>query len=53
MAERTQINIRVEQDILNAIEEIRKLSSPIPTVADVIRRALIELRDRERKVKRK
>ena len=53
LAERTQINVRVDSEILGAIEEIRKLSSPIPTIADVVRRAILELRDKEHKSRRK
>lgn len=50
---RLQLNIRVEQEDLDAIEEVRKGLSPIPTVTEVVRRAVRELRDRERKRARK
>lgn len=45
---RLQLNVRIDADLHQAIEEVRKLSSPIPTVTEVIRRAVLELRDRQR-----
>lgn len=50
MSKRKQINVRLEEDVLTAIEDIRLLSRPIPTVSDVIRAAVLDQRDR---IKRK
>ena len=44
---RTQINIRADEDVLEAIADIRRLSKGrIPTASDVIRDAILDLRAR-------
>lgn len=40
---RLQLNIRVEQDDLDAIERIRRALSPIPSTTDAVRQAIHEL----------
>ena len=42
---RPQINIRVGDDVLAAIDDIRSMMRPIPTVADVIRMSILNYRD--------
>jgi hypothetical protein len=45
---RSQINIRADNELLEAVSEIRR-STPglrLPTVTDVIRSAILEKRDR-------
>lgn len=44
---------RVDQEFVDAVEEIRARQRPVPPASDVIRRAVLELRDRERKRGRK
>lgn len=46
---RKQINIRLDDDLVAAIEDLRALVRPIPTVTAIIREALIEKRDRVRR----
>lgn len=46
--ERIQINIRVDQDLLDAIDDIRRMKRPVPSKTDVIRAAVLEYRDRLR-----
>lgn len=41
-----QINIRVDDEFLAAIEDIRAASRPIPTVTEAIRAAVFAYRDR-------
>ena len=49
--ERKQINIRVDDELLKTIEELRAMHRPIPTVSDLIREAVTEKYERERKRK--
>jgi len=41
--QRLQLNLRVEPEDLEAIERIRRASSPIPTASEVVRQAVREL----------
>lgn len=40
---RLQLNLRVYQDDLDAIERIRRATSPIPAASEVVRQAIHEL----------
>ena len=40
---RLQLNLRVEQEDLDAIERIRRALSPLPSVTDAVRQAIHEL----------
>jgi hypothetical protein len=48
---------RVDEEFCEAVEELRLLtrkpSEPVPTASDIVRRAVLEMRDRERKRSRK
>lgn len=48
---------RVDEEFCESVEELRlitrKPSEPVPTASDIVRRAVLEMRDRERKGKRK
>jgi transcription initiation factor TFIIIB Brf1 subunit/transcription initiation factor TFIIB len=46
MSDRRQINFRAEDEVFQALEEIRKMISPIPTVSDVLRDAVLDYRDK-------
>lgn len=43
---RKQINVRLDDDVLVAIEDIRSVMRPIPSQSDVIRQAILQMRDR-------
>lgn len=47
--ELVQINIRVDDDVLAAVEDIRSMSRPIPSVSKVWRDAILNERDRMRR----
>lgn len=47
--DRDQINFVVDADVRLAIDEIRAMSRPIPTISQVLRDAVLEKRDRLRK----
>ena len=49
--ERKQINIRADDELVAAIERIRRRASPIPSVTDVIRESVMERDVREAKRK--
>jgi hypothetical protein len=49
MDQRKQINARVDADVLAAIEDIRAMSRPIPSLSEVVRVAILERRDRVRR----
>jgi hypothetical protein len=38
----TDFTMRVDQEFLDAVEELRRLQTPIPTKADAIREAVME-----------
>ena len=38
----TAFTMRVDQEFLDAVDELRRLQSPIPTKADAIRAAVME-----------
>jgi hypothetical protein len=38
----TAFTMRADQEFLDAVEELRRLQSPIPTKADVIRAAVMD-----------
>ena len=40
---RLQLNLRVEQEDLDAIERIRRALTPLPSVTDAVRQAIHEL----------
>lgn len=44
---RRQINVRVEKDVLAAIERLRQSTSPIPSISDVVRDAILEKESRD------
>jgi hypothetical protein len=46
MSERKQINFRTDDEVLQAIEDIRKMVSPIPSVSEVLRVAVLDYRDK-------
>ena len=48
----TAFTMRVDQEFLDAVEELRRLQSPIPTKADAIRAAVMEALKRARAKKR-
>lgn len=50
MEKREQINIRLDAELRAAIEDMRAMVRPIPTITDIVREAIIERRDR---IKRK
>lgn len=54
---RLQVNIAVDQAFLDAVEDIRAMTRPIPTITDVIKQAVRDRRDgmkaRERKFEAK
>lgn len=43
---RKQINVRLDEDVLTAIEDIRGVMRPIPSQSDVIRQAILQMRER-------
>lgn len=45
MTQRRQINVRLDDDVLAAIEDIRAMSRPIPSMSEVIRVAILKERD--------
>jgi hypothetical protein len=49
MSTRKQINVRLDEEVLTAIEDIRSVMRPIPTVSEVIRIAILNERDRLKK----
>jgi hypothetical protein len=46
MSERKQINFRADDEVLQAVEDIRKMVSPIPPVSEVIRQAVLDYREK-------
>lgn len=42
---RKQINVRLDDDVLAAIDDIRAMSRPIPSSSEVIRAAILKYRD--------
>lgn len=40
---------RVDDEFVGAVEELRAMHRPIPPASDIVRRAVLEMRDRERK----
>jgi hypothetical protein len=46
MSNRKQINFRTDEEVEQAIEDIRKMVSPIPTVSEVLRLAVLDYRDK-------
>jgi metal-responsive CopG/Arc/MetJ family transcriptional regulator len=50
MRKSRQLNIRLDDDVLAALEDIRVMSRPIPSRSEVIRRAILAERDRVRKL---
>jgi metal-responsive CopG/Arc/MetJ family transcriptional regulator len=50
MRKSRQLNIRLDDDVLDALEDIRVMSRPIPSRSEVIRRAILAERDRVRKL---
>jgi hypothetical protein len=48
----TAFTMRVDQEFLDAVEELRRLQSPIPTKSDVIREAVLEARKAKARGKR-
>jgi hypothetical protein len=46
MSDRKQINFRADDEVLQAIEDIRKMVSPIPPVSEVLRQAVLDYRDK-------
>jgi hypothetical protein len=50
---RQQINLRLDAELLDAVEELRRFETPIPTKSEVIRRAILnELERAQAKAKR-
>jgi Arc/MetJ-type ribon-helix-helix transcriptional regulator len=49
MGDRKQINVRLDADTLAAIDDIRAMSRPFPSVSEVVRVAILERRERVRK----
>lgn len=47
------VTYRVDDEFIQAVEELRLLARPIPTKSDIVRKAVWAMRDRERKAKRK
>jgi hypothetical protein len=45
-----QLNLRVDDEVREAIEDLRRLRNPIPSVGDVVREAVLEKHRREVKV---
>jgi hypothetical protein len=48
----TAFTMRVDQEFIDAVEELRRLQSPIPTKADAIRAAVMEALKRARAKRR-
>jgi len=48
----TAFTMRVDQEFLDAVEELRRLQTPIPTKADAIRAAVMEALKRAKAKKR-
>jgi hypothetical protein len=46
MSDRKQINFRTDDEVLQAIEDIRKMVSPIPSISEVMRLAVLDYRDK-------
>jgi hypothetical protein len=46
MSNRRQVNFRTDDDVLQAIEDIRKMVSPIPSISEVLRLAVLDYRDK-------
>lgn len=46
---RQQINIRVDADFLRAVDEIRRMTAPIPSVTEAIKNAVFAHRDHLRR----
>lgn len=48
---------RVDEEFCESVEELRlltrKASEPVPSASDIVRRAVLEMRERERKRARK
>lgn len=44
---------RVDEEFVEAVDELRTLIRPVPTASDVVRRAVLEMLERERKRARK
>jgi hypothetical protein len=51
--DRKQINVRVDAEVIAAIDDIRAMSRPIPSLSEVVRVAILERRERVRKQVRK
>ena len=49
----TMMTFRIDGDFLDAVEEIRTWSSPVPTKSEAIRRAVLEMHDRLARSERK
>jgi ribosomal protein L4 len=47
------VTIRVDQEFVEAVKELRRAADDPPTKADIIRRAVLNERDRERKAAEK
>ena len=47
--DRKQINLRVDDELLAAIERIRRRASPIPSVSEVFRQSVLDRDAREAK----
>lgn len=47
------VTIRVDEDFIEAVEEIRRSEKPIPTKSDAIRDAVLEKRERKRQAERR
>lgn len=45
----TAMTIRVDGEFVEAVDELRTLIRPVPTKSEAIRRAVLEMRERERK----
>lgn len=53
MDDRKQINIRVDQEFLDAVDDIRAMTRPVPNLSEAIRDAVIETRNRlKRKIEK-
>jgi hypothetical protein len=50
---RTAFTMRVDEEFLDALEQLRKLESPIPTKSDAIRAAVMEVLAARKARKRK
>lgn len=49
MSKQKQLNIRVDDEFMSAMDDIRSSRRPIPSIADVIRDLVIEKRDAMRR----